>query len=151
MIDYYSAVDSILSKILESFNIIAPPIVGYLPQIQWPNVEKQENVDGSKFWVRVSYQTVSSPQTSLSVCVGAIGKKSYTNTGLLTIQVFAPKSLAESNDILKRLSMAIRNSFRSSGANGGIWFRNPRIIELSQEELFYRNNVIIEYRFDELG
>lgn len=151
MINYYDAIDSILSKFYESFKIYSPNIVGYLPEIQWPNVEKQNNVDGSKVWVRVSYQTISSPQTSLSVCVGAIGKKSYTNTGFLTIQVFTPKSLAESDDILKRLSMAIRDSFKSSGAKGGVWFRNPRINELPQEDLFYRNNVIIEYRFDELG
>lgn len=151
MIDYNDAIDAIYSKFWQSFQVYAPPIVGYLPDVQWRNKEVPASANGSKFWVRVSYQTVSSPQTSLSVCVGAIGKKSYTNTGFFLVQVFAPKSTSNSDEVLKKLSSEIRNSFRSSSIHGGIWFRNPRILEISPEELFYRTNVTIEYRFDELG
>lgn len=151
MIDYNDAIDAIYSKFWQTFKVYAPTIVGYLPNVYWRNKEVDTSANGSKFWVRVSYQTVSSPQSSLSVCVGAIGKKSYTNTGFLLVQVFAPKSTANSDDILKRLSSEIRNSFRSVSIPGGIWFRNPRILEIPPEDLFYRTNVTIEYRFDELG
>lgn len=151
MIDYSDAIDEIYSKFWEAFQVFAPPLVGYLPAVQWRNKEVPGTADGSKFWVRVSYQTIDSAQSSLSVCIGEPGKKSYTNLGFLTFQVFAPKSLSASDKILKQLSAEIRNTFRSARSSGGIWFRNPRIVELPPEELFYRNNVIVEYRFDELG
>ncbi len=146
---YSNAIDEINAVFWQDWNSAkTSSVVGYVPDIRWQNVEEPSIPDGSKFWGRVSTQTVFEEQTSLA---GNESKKRYTSSGLVFVQIFCPKSNAQANEFGKKLAEVARNSFRGKSTPSKVWFRNARINELSPEDLFYRFNVVAEFEYDELG
>ena len=149
---YSNAIDEINAAFWQDWNSAkSSSVVGYVPDIRWQNVEEASTPDGSKFWGRVSTQTVFEEQTTLSTCEGAPGQKRYTSSGLVFVQIFCPKSNAQANEFGKKLSEVARSSFRGKSTPGNVWFRNVRINELPPEDLFYRFNVVAEFEYDELA
>ena len=146
---YSNAIDEINAEFWNSWNSDKTVfIVGYVPDVRWQGVEEPSLPDGSKFWARVSIQTVFEEQTSLA---GNESKKRYTSSGLVFVQIFCPKSNAQANEFGKKLSEVARNAFRGKSTAGAVWFRNVRINELSPEDLFYRFNVVAEFEYDEIA
>jgi len=123
--------------------------------ILWEGVENRAKPDGSKYWIRVSHNIVTSPQSTLSTCEGANGQKRYTTSGLTFLQLFAP--MVDKEVARKALDLATiaRNAFRGQqghSSDDSVWFRNPRINNnLPIENDQYRLNVIAEFEYDELG
>ena len=149
---YSAAVDEINAIFWNDWNSTkTSDIVGYVPAVRWEFVESQELPDSSKVWCRVSTQTVGIEQTTLSDSVGEQGHRRYTATGLVFVQIFCPKSLAQAGEFGRALSQVARNSFRGKSTQSGIWFRNARVNELPMEDLYYRFNVISEFEYDERG
>jgi hypothetical protein len=151
MITYHQADDEINATFLTAWNAESGAIVGYVPEIRWQNVQRREIPDGSKFWVRISKDTVYERQATLSTCEGIPGQRKYTANGLVFVQLFCPKSNAQAFELGQQLAIIARNSFRGKTTPGNIWFRNVRINELQPDELFYRLNIIAEFEYDELG
>lgn len=151
MIEFDQARDEINTLFLTAWNANAGAVVGYVPEIRWQGVQYRDLPDGSKFWVRVSKQTVFEEQTTLSTCEGKPGQKRYTASGLVFVQVFCPKSNTQAFTLGQTLAKIARNAFRGKTTPGKIWFRNVRINELDPEELYERFNVVTEFEYDELG
>lgn len=151
MITYNQANDEINATFLAAWNAGTSAIVGYVPEIRWQNVQNRALPDGSKFWVRVSKDTVFERQATLSVCEGSPGQRKYTASGLVFVQLFMPKSNAQAYELGQQLAVVARNAFRGKTTPGNIWFRNVRINEINPEELYYRINVIAEFEYDEIG
>ena len=151
MIEFDQARNEINSLFLTAWNLYSAAIVSYIPEIRWQGVQYRDLPDGSKFWVRVSKQTVFEEQTTLSVCEGAPGQKRYTASGLVFVQIFCPKSNTQAFELGQELAKIARNAFRGKTTPGKIWFRNVRINELNPEELYERFNVVTEFEYDELG
>lgn len=151
MINYADAMDEIRQTFVDKWEAESASIVGYIPEVRYANLEKKETSDGSKYWVRVSVQTASEEQSTLSNCEGLPGQKRFTNFGIAIIQIFCPKSDVRSNELGEKLAMLSRNAYRGKATKGRVWFRNTRIQELAPEELFYRFNVVTEYEYDELA
>lgn len=126
-------------------------IVGYIPQVLWQGSLQTSIPDGSKFWARVSQQTVTDEQATLSTCEGKPGQKKYTVRGLVFVQIFCPRSSGQAFQVGQKLAMVARKSFRGQSTAGKVWFRNARIQELPPEELFERFNVVAEFEYDELS
>lgn len=147
--NYSNAVDDINTEFWNSWNSDKTfLLVGYVPEVRWQGVEEYYAPDSSKFWARVSVQTVMEEQTNLA---GNDSKKRYTSSGLVFVQIFCPKSHIKANEYGKKLSEVARNSFRGKSTGGAVWFRNVRINELSPENLFYRFNVVAEFEYDEMA
>jgi hypothetical protein len=126
-------------------------IVGYVPEVRYQGREKGKP-DNSKFWCRVSTQTILDRQATLSDCVGEPFKKRFETSGLLFGQIFAPKAVVNSYELGYRLAILARGVYRGKTSNpGGIVFQNVRINELPPEELSWRFNVVAEFEFDEIG
>lgn len=136
---------------LAAWNAGAGALAGYVPEIEWQGRQPRNTPDGSKFWARVSMQTVFEEQTTLSTCEGKPGQKRYTASGLVFVQLFCPKSNTQAFEIGGKLAEVARNAFRGKSTPGKVWFRNARINELDPEELYYRFNVVTEFEYDELG
>lgn len=151
MIEFDQARNEINSLFLTAWNLYSAAIVSYIPEIRWQGVQYRDLPDGSKFWVRVSKQTVFEEQTALSVCEGAPGQKRYTASGLVFVQIFCPKSNTQAFELGQELAKIARNAFRGKTTPGKIWFRNVRINELNPEELYERFNVVTEFEYDELS
>jgi hypothetical protein len=149
--EYVDASDEINARFWSDWESKSPEAVGYVPEVRWQNVEEPNSIDGSKFWARVSLQTVFEEQSTLSNCEGAPWQKRYTVSGIVFVQIFCPKSEARSSEQGKLLSKIARNSFRGKATDSKIWFRRARINELAPEDLFYRFNVIADFEYDELG
>jgi len=126
-------------------------IVGYVPEVQWQGVQYRTMPDGSKYWARLSKQTVIESQATLSTCEGLPGQRKYETSGLIFVQIFCPKSDSQAFELGQKLATVARNAFRGKVTPGKIWFRNVRINELEPEELYQRFNVVSEYEYNELG
>ncbi len=146
---YRAATSDMFGVILTVWPQLAA-IVGYTPEVRWQDVASDQIPDGSKVWARVSRQTIDSPQTSLSTCVGEIGKLRYTEFGLVFVQLFAPAGESQSQDLLAQVAEVIRGSLRRKSTDNAVWFRNARINEIPPENRMLRANVVAEFNYDEI-
>lgn len=148
--NYESARDEMFALLNVAWQAGASAIVGYTPEIRWQGITKEGKVDVSKYWARVSIESVDGEQTTLSDCAGALGQKRYTDYGLVFVQLFAPIEAQQSQLKLGRLGMLARNAYRGVSTDGKVWFRNARIKTIPDELEFHRLNIVAEYQYDEL-
>lgn len=148
MTNYVSAVDQMFALFNVAFLASAPAVVGYVPDIRWQGINEGTKPDAAKYWCRVSQQTVIEEQTTLA---GSDGKKRYTASGLVFVQLFCPIADVEASPKGRLLAVIARNAFRGKTTSGKVWFRNVRINELSNEESAVRFNVVAEYEYDEIS
>jgi hypothetical protein len=146
---YSNAVDEINSMFWTDWNSAKTSgLAGYVPEVRWQYVEGAESPDGSKFWARVSSQSVFEEQTALA---GNDGTRRYTASGVVVVQLYCPKSLSQVGEIGRKLSTVARDAFRGKSTAGNVWFRNARINELAPEENVYRFNIVADFEYDEIG
>ena len=148
--NYVDATDEIYTLFKTQWDLKTPDVLPYVPEVRYGNNEKKGKPPSDKFWVRITIDSVNSEQTSLSTCAGKPYQRRYTDYGLVFVQVFCPKSVANSDEIGKQLASIARATFRGVATPGQVWFRNARINDLPPEDLFYRFNVVAEYEYDEL-
>lgn len=148
---YDVALDDIYSVLNVAWLGGAAAVVGYVPEIRWPGVEDSTKPDGSKFWARISTQTVTEEQTGFGVCPTETNAMRTTAFGLVFVQLFCPKNVDTSFEFGKLLAKLVRSAYRGRKTVNGVWFRNVRINELSAEDLWHRFNVIAEYEYDEVA
>ena len=99
----------------------------------------------SKFWARVSQQTVEEAQTTLRN--GDCGQR-YTSDGLLFVQLFIPRSDSKGMEKGRKLAIVARDSYRGVTTPGKVWFRNQRIKELRD---YFTNRVLNEIEDSKLN
>lgn len=149
-VEYDAAIDEMYALFNLAWLANSAAIAGYVPEVRWPNIEEPSKPDGSKFWARVSSQTVGEPQGGMGACETPYEKR-YEAYGLLFVQIFCPKENARSMELGRLLAKLARNAYRGKSTPGGVWFRNVRIQELADEAMFHRFNVVAEYEYDEVG
>lgn len=147
---YSAAVKSMESQFNSYWLLNSALFFGYIPEVEWYGKESKGKVDRSKVWVRFLTQNVYEEQQTLSDFVDKPFSRRFEISGLVFVQIFIPKTIA--NGVIKGRDLAevARNCFRGRRIDG-IVFRNVRINELPSEELFYRLNVVGEYEFSELS
>lgn len=146
--NYTQAIDEMFALFFEQWKANAPTVIGEVPEIRWPGVDEDKLPNMSKFWARISQQTVMEEQTSIA---GNDGKTRYTASGLIFVQLFCPKSDSRAMDRGRKLAIVARNAFRGKTTSGKVWFRRARIQELTPEDNAYRFNVVAEYEYDEIN
>lgn len=152
MIEFDAAVKEMEALFNTAWQANSGAVLGYVPAIEWHGKENDGKVDRSKAWVRFSTQNVFDEQATLSACVDKPFVRRYNGSGLIFIQLFLPKTVANALIQGRKLAKVARNAYRGKKSNGGITFHNVRINDgLAPEELFYRINVVAEYDYDELG
>jgi hypothetical protein len=142
---YQTAVDTMFGIARTALNSGSAAIVGYVPEVRWQGVEKDEKPPVDKFWLRVTQQTVDEGQSTLRD--GTNGKR-YTNTGLIFCQLFCPMSDAKCMEKGRALGVLLRNAF--TAAQTEIMFTHARINELTPEGKAQRFNVVSDYEYDEI-
>lgn len=148
-ITYSAAVDEMSALFNEHWQANAAAVVGYVPEVVWPLVDK--NLSGDLFWCRFSTDHMDDPQTAMGACETGFTKR-YTGYGLIFVQLFCPKSNDRAVEFGRSLAEIARKAFRGKKTDGGIVFRNVRINDnMPAEKLCYRFNVIAEYEYDEVG
>jgi len=97
---YVDAIGQMYDKFLSEWNAASSAIAGYIPEVRFSGVDLPNVPDASKVWVRLSTQTVESPQSSLR----GPDSKRFRTTGLITIQLFIPQSMSQADQVGKKLS-----------------------------------------------
>lgn len=145
---YKEAYDEILSTFTTAWSAGAAALVGYVPPIKYSGLDLGAIPDKTKFWARISVQTVDTRQRSLSSLVGAQHKRRYNSNGLVLVQIFAPSGQIDAIEKIQSLGQLALSAFRTCPQN--VTFRNQTIDELPPENGCPRLNVIASFEYDEI-
>lgn len=148
------AVDTMFGQFNVAWNNVtygSKSIVGYVPQIIWQGKTEPLKIDFSKYFVRVSQQTVLETQSTLTTECFLPGHKRFTVDGMLFVQLFCPKSQADAEEKGGDLARIARDAYRTPALGQSIFYRRGRIQELAPEEKCIRFNVVTEYQYDEIS
>lgn len=148
---YVNAIDEMFALFNAAWQNNTSAIVGYVPTLYWPGIIPEDTPDASKYWGRVSQQTVTEEQSTLSNDEGLPGSKCFTINGLIFVQLFCPVSDVSAMQTGRLLAVVAKKAFRGKTTSSGVVFRNARINELSPENNAIRFNVVAEYEYDEIS
>ncbi len=95
-------------------------------------------------WARATIQHVAGRQSSLS---DQSGTKRHTETGLLTVQVFAP--VGDGSTRCYELATLLRNALREV-RHSEVWFRNVYFNEIGTDGAFRQINVLATFSYDDV-
>lgn len=147
MTDYKAAIDSIFALFMAYWNANSTDILDEAPAIYWQGIEEAAKPDSSKYWIRISQQTIEEVQKSFTA---ENSRKRFQISGLVFVQLFCPKTDSQAFNNGRQLAVVARNAFRGNKTSAGVWFRNAVIKELSSEESYHRFNIVVEYQYDEM-
>ena len=147
--DYTSAIDLMFSIAQQAIVGISEDIAP-IHETRWPGVSEKQPPPENVYWIRVSEQVVISGQASLSSSVGKPGSKRYQTTGLLFIQIFAPKSDPAAVPKGRLIQTALVNAFRAPSGDSNLWFRNQMPKPMGYNPTSYQFNVAVTYQYSEI-
>lgn len=151
MIDYVGGLNEIREFIYSRWLDQTQAVVGYIPEMRFQGVEKQDTPDKTKYWARLTVASLADRQATLSTQAVASYTRRYRDNGRVVLQLFGPRFGNNANENLLKLAQIVQNRLRGSKTDHGIWFRNAQIdASLSPEENFQRVNVICDYERDEI-
>ncbi len=140
--NYSDAYDSITTELQTYVAANSIPIIGKVPEIRFYAVPEQGIP--TDYFIRFMMQPVRDAQSSFRQTDG----QRYAATGLISLDVFAPRKDRTSYKKMRLLSMMLQKRFRK--AIDCIVMRNVRINDLAAEDIFWRQVVIAEYSYDEI-
>lgn len=149
--DYDTAIDEIFGLFKTTWDGGAAAIVGSVPTVYWPGVEPGAPPPAENFWARVSQRTVEEPQITLSSRVGGVNQRRFRVQGLLFVQIFCPMAHSDAITQGRQLATLVRNAYRGATTASCVEFFNPRIDEVGPDDVAYQINVVVEYRYDDVG
>lgn len=123
-------------------------ILTYSPEIRWQGVEQDGQLDPNKLWARVTKLETDEDQRYVS---NSSNKRLFNHIGILSIELFGPKTNLTIYDSLDDCATSIRNAFRAKTSPLGVRYPKVKILEVPNDNLWYKINVIIEYDYDEEG
>lgn len=124
-------------------------LLTYEPEIRWQGVEKSTEPDPSKIWFRIGkYET---DEDRKYVSTDGSNKRVYNHIGILSVELFGPSIDATSYGKLGECAELVRNAFRDKYSPNKVRFPKVKIIEVPNDNLWVKLNVIIEYNYDEEG
>lgn len=128
--------------------IVAPAAA---PEMRYQGIEEGALPGAQKFWARSSTQLVTTRQ-SAHMMLPEPGQSpvEYATAGVVFVQIFAPMKGIGSyakGELLAELGQCM---FMATETASGVWFRNPRINELTNDGTWYRWNVIADYQFNQV-
>lgn len=143
------AQDALNQAVLDLFVAGAPAIIGGPLEIRWPKVTYKTKPDQTKYWARVSYQTVTSPQDTLGHC-DEIGKRRFATILNLFVEVYGPMAVPDAPTKVEALARLARDRFRALRI-GGIILLVPRVAEIPDDGKSYRRLFVVECHYDTAG
>lgn len=143
---YETATDAMFGLFKSTWDAGAAAIVGYVPQVYYQGVEQGEIPDPSKYFVVVDRNTVQTQQAGLNNAVA----RRYETTGVLTIDIFAPRSADQPRSDGMDLADMVRRAIEGSRALG-VWFTNVTASEAGQTDSFAMYRVTADFEYTEQG
>lgn len=145
--DYVGATDAMNATVLAAWNAATSVILGAPPQkLFFQGIVKSgvsEAGAPDEYWGRVSYQTVDQGS------VGP-GARRHAACGLVFVQMFFPVAATGSWRKGVQIANRVKNALAVRSSSGTVWFRKPRINELTVDGAHHRLNVVAEFEYDEI-
>lgn len=96
-------------------------------------------------WARFLVRHAAGAQGSLA---GDNGRRRWTRTGFVTVQIFTPigEGLSRS-DVLAKI---VLDAYEGQTTSGGAWFRNARANEIGPDGDWFQVNVLVDFEYDEV-
>ncbi|WLJ71042.1 hypothetical protein [Sphingomonas phage Kimi] len=140
----------IFARINTVWETHAEDLLGVEAELRFQGDEKPGLPGSDKFWGRASTQLVTTRNSAhiMSNEPGA-SPAEFTSNGLVFIQLFAPMKTGAYGK-MELLAEQLQRCFMAANTNSGVWFRNPRINELTNDNTWYRWNVVSEYQFNQV-
>ena len=152
-VSHTGARKAILALISDCWQAKSGDIVGGAPpELRIQGVQIPDPPDSKSFWARASTQGVTTRQRAHSVPPehGGPSKTVYATYGIVFVEVFAPMCNPMGWETGELLSELAQGMFMQSETGNGVWFRNPRIVELPSDDKWYRWHAIADYTFNQV-
>ena len=147
---YSTATDEMFSLVVEAWKTSPFTVAGVPATLLIADIGEAQKIPGDVYWGRLSRQTIGSPQKTLSNSVVKPGSVRYNEFGLITVQLFAPRSDSKAKAKIGSQAEWMRNVLRRKSTGNCVWFRRARINELLEQEKFIRTNVVAEFNYDDI-
>lgn len=141
--NYNGAYDLVRTEFMSYWRANAGAIVGGdPPEVRFYGVEEARIPETS--FVRFIMQPVTDTQSSFRQTDG----QRFAAEGLIYIQLFVLRTDPQAYEHCRGLAVLAQKRLRR--AVDCVWFKNVRINDAPAEHKFLRQNVIAEYRYDEI-
>lgn len=134
-------------EMLARVKVVTDAIPALAPNVIYDDSDKQppDGEDPPPTWARVVVRHGPSSQTALS---DDSGRRRYTRTGTITVQLFTPfnDGLKSADDIASQL----QGAFLGVSTPHGVWFRDVRTNEVGQDGPWFQTNVLADFQYDEV-
>jgi hypothetical protein len=134
MIEYVAAEDEIFGVLNVAWLAAANGATLVFPGL----LQVEPPID--EIYAECSFAIVKESQASLAQ---QNGKSIYETTGLLAVQVYAPKADSSSMRTAKEIASAVRDAFRKPSPSGEIWFRDQKVSPVGGNTTKNQINVVV--------
>lgn len=139
------AKNEIFGVVASQWATVLTPLVGSNHEIRYFGVKYQTEVPVTKYWGRLSLQTVSEDQENLRNI-----ERRYRSYGIAMLLLFAPINDAQAATKLDQISDGLRNLFRHCTAADNVQFSRARIVDnIDPEAAWLRANVVAEFEYNQ--
>lgn len=130
----------------------SPAIVNALqaPELRYQGQEQAGLPGSTKYWARASTQLATTRQAAFAMQGVGASVPIYDTAGVVVVQVFAPMIEPTSYAKGELLAELAQCMFMATETPSGVWFRNPRINELTPDGTWYRWNVLADFQFNQM-
>lgn len=149
-INFSTAVSEIRAIFLEVWQIEAEPIADHVPELRWDVYKAKERPDKSKYFAIHTISSISGNRPNLSSSTMSPDQKEYTKSGLVSVQLFAPITASNSQNVLRELGDLALKTYKDVQTPSGIWFRAAARRDILPDTFWYRANVVINYVYEGL-
>lgn len=139
------AKNEIFGAVATDWEATLTPIVGNNNELRYYGLKYANAVPTTKYWGRLSIQTVSEDQDTLRN-----GTRRYRAEGLVFVQLFAPINDSQVATKLDQIADGVRNLFRHCTAADNVQFSRARVVDnIDPEPAWLRANVVSEFEYNQ--
>lgn len=142
---FEEARDAIQAQFHSAWLAQATTVVGYVPEVRWPDAREKADLPQNKFWARLTINVVTAVQSTLA----PPGERKFTSNGIVTVQLFGPAARPSAGKELRALGNIALTAYRGISVSDGVWYRNTVLAPLSSEPDWLRYNLTSEFIYDE--
>lgn len=139
------AKNEIFDVVASQWATVLYPIVGNNHELRYFALKYPSEVPVTKYWGRLSLQTVSEDQDNLRNEI-----RRYRSYGVVFLQLFAPINAPTAATNLDKIADGLRNLFRHCTAADNVQFSRARIVDnIDPEAAWLKANVVAEFEYNQ--
>lgn len=120
-------------------------IVGYIPELRYPDTPNPAVPDRTKAYGRVTLKQDTNKQVTLS------RPAKFQTSGIVYVQIFVPSAYPKnSRELTLQLGELAKSAYEGRTSPNGVWFQNVLVKTMPSETLWNSRMVQARYLFEYL-